>query len=526
MNRYKYLLVLVALLALFLGLFTALAQDEKVLVIGLAEQTDSYDPANGFTFTTGMVNHATYNQLVTFPNEDASEILPLLADSWSISDDGMTYTFSLNQDAVFHNGDDINSDDVVFSFNRLKYADGNPSFLADHIVEVTAMDDDTVSVTLDAARPSFLSELTSYVFSITNADVIRANGGTDSMDAATEDAAEDALNSQSAGSGPYVLENWEPQVVTELVRNQNFWGEQPYFDRVIFINMPEAATQKAALEAGDIHLALGLNPDQIPSLEANPEIGIYRGPGTATHFILMNDDPEIGGPFSEQPVRQAVKYALDYEGYKELWGGETPGTNMWIGLFSAFREDQAFTRDLDKARALLAEAGYADGIDVTLHYPDFSTNGVSFNTNAQKIQADLAEVGINVTLNPGELQVSLDEYRRGQQGFAYWLWGPDILDPVDFLSFMPGGKVAKERTNWFFDEIPADIQDLITAARSTSGADARLEIFTELQSWSQENGPYAPFNVPALQTAFRANLVGYSFHPQWQLKVAALSLAE
>jgi peptide/nickel transport system substrate-binding protein len=190
MNRYKYLLVLVTLLALTLGLFTALAQDEKVLVIGLAEQTDSYDPANGFTFTTGMVNHATYNQLVTFPDEDASQILPLLADSWSISDDGLIYTFSLNQDAVFHNGDDINSDDVVFSFNRLKYADGNPSFLADHIVDVTAMDDDTVSVTIDAARPSFLSELTSYVFSITNADVIRANGGTDAMDAATADEAD------------------------------------------------------------------------------------------------------------------------------------------------------------------------------------------------------------------------------------------------------------------------------------------------------------------------------------------------
>ncbi len=526
MNRRSTLLVLVAVIVLLLGIFSAAAQDEKVLVIGHSEVTDSYDPAHGFTQTTGIINHATYSQLVTFPDQDASEILPLLADSWTISDDGMTYTFSLNQDAVFWNGDDIDSDDVVFSIQRLQNVDGNPSFLADHIVEVVAHDADTVSVTLDNVRPSFLSELTSYAFSIVHADLVRANGGSDAMDAATTDTAEDFLNSTSAGSGPYRLELWEPQVRTELVRNENFWGEQPYFDRVIVINMPEAATQKAALESGEIDLALDLSTDQMASLMDNDAIEVYSGPSNYTHFILMNEDPEVGGPFSEPGVQQAVKYALDYEGYRTLWGGETPGTNMWVGLFSAFRQDRAFERDLDKARELLAEAGYPDGLDVTLQYPDFSLGGVNFNTNAQKIQADLAEAGINVTLEPGELQVSLEQYRSGEQGFAYWLWGPDILDPLDFLSFMPGGKVAKERTNWFMEDVPEEIQDLISAARSTSDADARLEIFTALQEWSQQNGPYAPFNVPEVQTAFLADLEGFVFHPQWLLDVAILSRAE
>jgi peptide/nickel transport system substrate-binding protein len=526
MNRLKYGLVLFTLLALLVGVFgTAIAQ-EKVLVIGHSEVTDSYDPAHGFTQTTGMVNHATYSQLVTFPDEDASEILPQLADSWSISDDGLTYTFTLNQDAIFSNGDDVDSDDVVFSIQRLQNVDGNPSFLSDHLVETVAHDENTVSITLDNVRPSFLSELTSYAFSITNADLVRANGGTDAMDAATTDSAEDSLNSQSAGSGAYVLDVWEPQVRTELVRNENFWGDQPYFDRVIIINMTEAATQKAALQAGEIDLALDLSPDQMPSLKDNPNIEVFSGTSNHTHFILMNMDPEIGGPFSNPTVQLAVRYALDYEGYKTLWGGVTPGTNMWVGLFSAFGEDRAFSRDLDKARELLAEAGYADGIDVTLQYPDFSLIGVNFNTNAQKIQADLAEVGINVTLEPGEVQVSLEQYRNGEQGFAYWLWGPDILDPVDFLSFLPGGKVAKERTNWFFDDVPADIQDLINAARSTSEAETRREIFTALQEYNQQSGPYAPFNVPQVQTAYKASLQGYVLHPRWGLDVAILSRAE
>ena len=523
MIQFKRAFVLLALLVLVVGAFSVTAQDEKVLVIGHAEVTDSLDPSNGFTQTTSIINHAAYDRLVTFPDEDASEILPSLADSWEISEDGTVYTFSLNEDAIFWNGDDIDSDDVVFSIERLQNLDGNPSFLADNIASVVAIDENTVEFTLATARPSFLSEMTSYAFSITHADLIRSNGGTGE---AGTDTAEDFLNGVSAGSGPYILESWEPQVRTELVRNENYWGEQPYFDRVIIINIPEAATQKVALEAGDIDLALDMSADQMADMEENPDINVYRGPSNYTHFILMNADADIGGPFSDPTVQLAVRYALDYEGYKTLWGGVTPGTNMWVGLFGAFGEDKAFTRDLDKAKELLAEAGYPDGLDVTLQYPDFSFQGVNLNTNAQKIQSDLAEAGINITLEPGELQVSLEQYRNGEQGFAYWFWGPDILDPLDFLSFLPGGKVAKERTNWNLEDVDQEIQDLISAANTESDPDARLDIFTQLQDFNQQSGPYAPFNVPDLQTAFRADIEGYIFHPQWVLDVSILSRAE
>lgn len=527
MSLFKRAFALIVVLVLVIGVFgVSTAQDEKVLVIGHAESTDSLDPSHGFTQTTGIINRATYSTLVTFPDEDASEILPMLADSWEISEDGKTYTFMLNEDATFWNGDDIDSDDVVFSFKRLQNANGNPSFLADNIADVVAIDENTVEVSLIDARPSFLAEMTNYAFSITHADLIRENGGTDADDAAETDAAEDFLNGTSAGSGPYILDSWEPQVETVLVRNEAYWGEQPYFDRVIIINIAEAATQKVALESGDIDLALDLSADQMTSLDGNDAIEIYRGPSTYTHFILMNQDEEVGGPFSDPTVQLAVRYALDYEGYKTLWGGVTPGTNLTVGLQGSFGEDKAFSRDLDKARELLAEAGYADGIDVTLQYPDFSWQGVNMNTNAQKIQSDLAEAGINVTLEPGELQVSLEQYRLGEQGFAYWFWGPDILDPLDFLSFLPGGKVAEERTNWSLDDVDASIADLIDAANNTSDTDARLEIFTELQEFQQQNGPYAPFNVPDLQTAYLADIQGYIFHPAWTLDVSVLSRAE
>lgn len=518
-------LLTIMMISLLLSGFAA-AQDEKVLVIGHAESTDSLDPARGYTQTSGFIFRATYETLVTFPDADASSIDPLLASDWTVSEDGLTYTFTLREGAVFASGNPVTADDVVFSINRLKNLKSSPAFLADTITSVEATDASTVVFTLTAPDPSFLSILPNSAFQVTDSVLIRENGGTDAADAETTDTAESFLNNTSAGSGPYLLESWQPLVETVLVRNPNYQGDAPYFDRVIVTNIPEAATQKIALEAGDIDIALDLTADQIAPLEGNADIAIYSGPANITHFLLMNADPEIGGPVSNPLVQKAIRLALDYEGYKTLWGGIAPGSNLAYGIAGAFGPEQALTRDLDAAKALLAEAGYPDGFEITLSYPDFSFQGVNMNTNAQKIQSDLAEVGITVTLNVGELQVSLEEYRNGLQGFGYWFWGPDKLDPVDFLSFLPGGKVAEERAKWLAANADADLLELIDQARTETDQDARLDLYGQLQAYAQESGAFAPFNQPDIQTAFRANLQGYIWHPQWLIDVALLSRAE
>jgi peptide/nickel transport system substrate-binding protein len=503
------------------------AGEERVLVIGHSEVTESYDLAHAFNPTSGIVHRVTYDTLVTFPADSTTEIEPNLASSWEISDDATVYTFTLRDDVTFANGDPLTADDVVFSFNRLKNVRSNPSFLADPIESVEALDEHTVEVTLVEPRPSFLAEIVNTAFSVSNDDEVREAGGTDAEDAADSDGAQEFLDQNSVGTGPYLLESWTPQEETVIVRNPNYWGEQPYFDRVIIVNLPEAATQKVALESGDIDIATDLTPDQVNELEGNPDITIFRGQDRWTHFLLMNRDPEIGGPVSEPEVALAIRLALDYEGYRDLWTGSvTPGSNMWVGLPGAFGSDRAMERDLDRARELLAEAGYEDGFDIQLSYPDLTFSGVNLSTNAQKIQADLAEVGINVELRPMELQVALEEYRVGDQGFAYWFWGPDILDPVDFLSFLPGGKVAEERTNWTEEMAPPEILDLIAQAQVEADPDARLEIFEQLQLFAQEEGAYAPFNVPAIQTAYGSDIQGYVWHPEWSVDVSLLSRTE
>ncbi len=520
--RLLPLLLVIALLAVG----AAGAQAERVLVIGHAESTDSLDPARGYTQTTGIINRVTYETLVTFPDEDASAILPMLATDWTISDDGLSYTFNLNPSAVFSDGSAVTAEDVVFSVNRLKNVKGSPSFLTNNIASVVADDADTVTFTLAQIDPAFLANLANSVFAVTNADVVRANGGTDAEDAATSDAAERYLNSTSAGSGPYVLESWEPQVSTVLVRNPNYYGEAPYFDRVIISNIAEAATQAVALQSGEIDIALDLTSDQIAALEGNPALSIYRGPGNIVHFLIMNADPDIGGPVADPRVQRAIRLALDYEGYQAIWGGIQPGSITFVGNAYAFTSEQGVDRDLDAARALLTEAGYPDGFEITLDYPIFTFQGVNLETNAQKIQADLAEVGIRVILNPGELQVALEKYRSGRQGFGYWFWGPDILDAVDMLAFLPGGKVANERALWTPERAEPALNELVARARVATDPEEREEVFTALQAYMQENSPFAPFLQPDVQTAFRANLQGYVWHPQWLLDVSLLSRAE
>lgn len=521
----RRLLLLSVLLFVVLGAVLVSAQDERVLVVGHAESTDSLDPAHGYTQTVGIINRVTYETLVTFPDADASAIVPLLATDWTVSEDDLSYTFNLNTAATFANGDALTADDVVFSFNRLKNVQGTPSFLAANIASVTADDADTVTVTLSAPDPAFLANLVANPFAITNdAQVIEA-GGTADEDAATADAAEAFLNGTSAGTGPYVLESWEPQVETVLVRNANYWGEAPYFDRIIISNISEAATQKVALESGEIDIALDLTSDQLAGMGGG-EITVATTPGNIVHFLLMNNDPALGGPVSDPRVQLAIRYALDYEGYKTLWGGLTPASPMAIGQLSAYGEDMAFVRDLDRARELLTEAGYADGFDITLSYPIFTFQGVNMETNAQKIQSDLAEVGINVTLNPGELQVSLEEYRSGQQGFGYWFWGPDFLDPIDVLAFLPGGKVGGERANWTDENAEQAILDLRDQARVESDPAARVMLFQQIQDYLRESGPWAPYLQPNVQTAFRSDLQGYVWHPQWLINLSLLSRAE
>ncbi|MBX2997555.1 MAG: ABC transporter substrate-binding protein [Caldilineaceae bacterium] len=496
----------------------------NTLIVAIAEDTASYDPQRAYETLPSIVHKVTYQTLITFPADSVEQVIPSLAESWEISEDGTVYTFSLDPNALFSDGSPVTADDVVFSFNRLANVTGNPSFLANGIVSVEAADEQTVVLTLEQPDPAILAKMVFGGFSVVNQAVVEAQGGSAAEDASTADTAETWLNQNSAGSGPYVLERWEPGVETVLVRNDNYWGDAPAIERVIFRNIPESATQKIQLEAGDIDIAFDLSQDQLPSLEGNPNVTIYQGLSDTLVFLKGNQNPEVGGPMSDPLVQAAVRYALDYEGIRLLAGGEsvTPASMLPVGFLGAYEANSGIQRDLDRARELLAEAGYADGVTIDLAYPDFTFAGVNFGTFAQKVQADLAEAGINAALAPAEVQVALQAYRSGTEPFGLWLWLPDYRDSLDYVEFLPAGVVGT-RTGWVDETADAEILALRDALRVETDDDVREGMFQEMQDYLMEQGPYAPILQPGLQIGLSSRVQGFIYNPQWRVDVSLIS---
>jgi peptide/nickel transport system substrate-binding protein len=399
---------------------------------------------------------------------------------------------------------------------RMKNLKGNPSFLADNIVSAEATDDKTLVITLAKPDPALLARLVFPAFSIVDSEAAKAQGATDAEDADQVDTATEFLNETSLGSGPYMLDRFEQDIQTIVVRNPEFAGTPAAIDRVIYLAMDEASAQKLALEAGDLDIALDVTADQVPSLESNPEVVVYKGVSDWVDFLLMNADPEIGGPMSDSLVQQAVRLALDFEGMQILAGGAAavPVNIMPVHWPYALDQSMAVQRDVEAAKQLLADAGYGDGLDVTLEYAEFTIAGVPLATLAQKVQADLAEAGINVTLKPGELNTDLERYRNGEQAFALWLWSPDFTDPIDRLAFTPDGKVGL-RANWTADRASPELMEAVNAAWVTSDPAEREMLFKDIQEIMLVESPFAFLVQPGLQVAYRQGLEGFAYSPQW-----------
>lgn len=522
MRRTVILLVLLAISTLALAGVSAYGE-EKVLVAGMSEDYHALDPGQAYEPGGSLIHHSVYDTLITFPTNSVVEVIPNLAKTWTISNDQLVYTFHLREDVVFSNGSPLTAEDVVFSFNRMKNLKGNPSFLAETIAKVEAGDRLTVKITLNRVDPAILAKLVFDAFSIVNAAEVRAHGGTDAADAAETDTAEPWLNDHSAGTGPYVIDSYTPTVQTVLSRNPNYWGEPVYFDRIIIRNMPEAATQKMALEGGDIDIAMDITADQLPSLESNKNLGVFSTHSDTLIFMLCNQDPKIGGPASNLLVQLAIRYAIDYEGLRLLSGKGTgtPPAMVPLGFPGVLDESQAMKRNVTKAKELLDEAGFPDGVQVDLSYPDFTYIGTEFRTVAQKVQADLAEAGIKVNLVPKEVQVWLTDYRARQEGFCLSLWNPDYQDTLDYVEFLPGGVVGN-RANWTDANADSGILALRDTVNTETNAENRNRIFQLIQLYEQRWSPFVPLFQPGLHFAYNANLKGINYNGQWRVDLTLL----
>lgn len=469
------------------------------------------DPAVVYEFSGIQAIGNVYETLVSFePGETG--VQPVLAESWEITanDDGSnTITFKLNPAATFASGNPVTAEDVVYSWGRAIDINLSPAFLLIDIAKVTkenmrAVDAQTFEVTIpaDVSPQVFLSVITFTTAAVVEKAAVEANLG--------DDMGQSWLNDNSAGSGPYVLSSWEREVAVTLDANPNYWGEAPAMQRIIMRNVQEAANLQAALETGDADIVQDLGPEQKDALEGNPDVQIVTGLNTQLIYIGMNARM---APFDNPDVREAVRYAINYDEIIALTGGNAELVQEVIPQgFLGHTGENPFSQDLDRARELLAQAGVTTPIEVEALVPtDFPAGPIDFPTLAAKVQADLAQVGINLNLRQVQFSELLNIYREQAAQMVFVLWGPDFPDPdgnaTPFTNYE--ARSIAWRNAW---EAP-DIAAIAAQASIAPTPEERVALYAQMQERVFHEGPYAILYHPLRIYGVRADIQGFAYDP-------------
>ncbi len=393
--RTRMLFTLALVITVGLGAFAfAQGTPPTTVTIALTDDPPSGDPHKTRGANGGHLLFNLYDGLVAMSG-DMMSITPALATSWEQVDD-LSWRFHLRPGVTFHNGEPFNGEAVRYSIERL--LDPNAvRFNTDFrdFGQVDVVDDLTVIIHTNNPDPNFLPKLANLHFV---PPVYAASVG------------EEEFSAHPVGTGPYRFVEWILGQRLVLEANDDYWGGRPSVDRLVFRPIPEASTRLAELQAGTVDIITHLNYDAIPLLDRDANLRAEANTGRRTVFMHM-DHLNGAAPLQDVRVRQAMAYAIDRQLLIEtvLNGYGTPlATIFRPDMFGYSADFQPYPFDPDKARQLLAEAGYADGFDIRFMTSDGIINkGVEV---AEALASMLGDVGIRVEVLPVALQVMRDMY--------------------------------------------------------------------------------------------------------------------
>ena len=414
---------------------TPQATRKTTLVIGLSiSDTLTLDPARQSNYTPPLTLAATYDTLVTLTPGRYADPVPLLASKWEPTADGQGLRFTLKPGVMFSSGNAVTSEDWAFSFNRLLAIGGQPARFLDTVASVTANGPDTLDIKLTSPSQPILGILAAPGFVVLEKRALLAHGGTDQPGAGQLDKATVWLNQASAGTGPYVLRGWARNQQIELAANPHSWRGPPAYRSVVIQHMPTGIGQFRALKRGDIDVAFNLIPEQIGALQDDSRTRVESITSLDFVYLAVNGDPELNKALAVEKARQAIGYAIDYDGLLgRLLGGKgiRPAGFLPIGVRGStetIARQVGFYQDLDKARRRLREAGLADGFTFELSYGNDAIAGLSYATIAHKIRSDLAQVGIKATLAPLDPSALRTRFLGGRLQAALNFWNPPAIE--------------------------------------------------------------------------------------------------
>ena len=480
-------ILLLVLVVVGAGMSTMAQMSENVLRSAHDAEWTGLDPHVASTVSSFHVIANVIESLTT--NDDSMELTPLLATDWSQSEDELTWTFTLREGVHFTNGEEMTSEHVVFSMNRILdpiTGSGRGPSVGGPGADWQALDTYTVSVTTPNPNAILPTLLASRGTAIVHPDSVDENG----------------VIVVPIGTGPFTIEDLDGTISMSLVKNENYWQEGlPLLDGVEITVVQEGAAREAALLGGEVDFITSVQRQSVQALQDDPNIVVQVSPALAYKYIGLNVTRE---PLNDVRVRQAIAYAInrddlctagDFGLCSPLHGGPIDTASPWHFDYAPY------TQDVDKARALLAEAGYADGFEMELMPTSTYQDTVR---QAQVLQAQLAAIGITTTINAPEWA----EWLELEGNFRYdgYICSWNGLIDVEQYFYL------QHRTDEVFNFTgysDPNFDALVDQGRQIADFDERYAIYKEANRILVDAVPYVYFYNPAFTRAMSPRVQGY-----------------
>lgn len=472
---------------------TATAAPKKggILMFGKGQEAIGLDPHLVTAISSRMLTALVYERLIAL--DDKGQPIPELAQKW-INPDPTTYTFSLRKGVKFHNGRELKAADVKYSFERiLDKATASPwaSRIA-FIDSITTPDDYTVTFKLKTPFGPFLSSLAFDWASIVPEEVVKQNGD---------------LQLKMVGTGPFMLGEYVQNTRTVLKAFSGYWGTPPLLDGITFLIIPDESARLAALRTGEVQLAQLSDPLAVGMASRTEGVRVLSQPTTDYYMFAFNVRNK---PFNDVRVRQAVALALDRKaimdavvfGDAQLDGVLPPTLGDW-----ALPPSQLpyFKQDLAKAKSLLADAGYANGLTFTVlaspAYPQFPSIGLA-------MQSQLKKIGVTMNVDQIEWGNFLAKWRaREFESFVSYQAGGSDPDDALYNAFYGGASANAVGLN------DPKVNELLDKGRATADRNERLKIYNDLQLAIDQQVPDIFLFTRTEYMGARNNVKGFILSP-------------
>ena len=483
---------------------------------------EGFDPAlytAGTTFDAS--SHPIYDHLTEF-KVGTTEVLPGLAESWEVSEDGKTVTFKLRQGVKFHSNDqftptrDFNADDVIFTFDR----QGNPDnpyngysggtweyygsmSMPDLVESIEKVDDYTVKFNLTRPEAPFIANMAMDFASIVSKEY---------ADAMMEAGTPEMLNQAPIGTGPFKFQAYQKDAVIRYLRNDDYFGDKAKVESLIFAITPDASVRYQKVQAGECHIMAYPNPADVQAMKDSDDVVVMEQEGLNVGYLAYNTNV---APFDNANVRKALNMAIDkqsiidvvFQGSGEIAKNPIPPT-MW-SYNDAIEDDQY---DPEAAKAMLEAEGVTDLSMKIWAMPVQRPYNPNARRMAELMQDDLSKVGVNVEIVSYEWGEYLERSKAADRDGAVLLgWTGDNGDPDNFLAVLLGCDAVgnSNRANWCNEDFDKLIQD----AKVLPTQEERAPLYEQAQQIFKEQAPWNTIAHSVVYMTMRPEVDGYIVHP-------------